>query len=300
VAVVAPETREQAVAALSAGTRERPLDRAFRIALFAALLVALVFIIVLLTSVLVSGWSRLDSRIWLNQPSQIDPELSGAQSAIFGTLWVMFGTAALALPLGVAAAVYLEEYGNPKGRLFTLIEVNIQNLASVPSIIFGILGLGIIARQLGLGFTVATASVTLALLVLPVVILTAREALRAVPQEIRFGSLALGATKWQTTWKQVLPAAVPGIATGAILSLSRAIGEAAPLLLIGAAGFIQFNPDGFDSAYTVLPIQIYNWVLDPREEYRALASATIVVLLAILIAMNSLAIFIRNRYQKRW
>ena len=298
--VTAPETAEQIRATLAAGNRERVADRVFRYALIAALLVGLTFIVVLLAFVLIKGWDRLDPRLWQNQPSARLPERAGAQSAILGTLWVMAGTAAVALPLGIAAAVYLEEYGNQKSRLFTVIEVNVQNLAAVPSIIYGILGLGLIARTLGLGFTVATASITLALLILPVVIIASREAIRAVPQEIRFGSLALGATRWQTTWRQVLPAAIPGMATGSILALSRAIGEAAPLLLLGAVSFIRFNPDSFLSDYTTLPIQIYNWIRDPREEFQVLGAATIVVLLVILLVMNSAAIIIRNRFQKRW
>jgi phosphate transport system permease protein len=301
MALLAPPDQPTEIAArLSAGSRERPLDRVFRYALLAALLIALAFILILLAFVLVKGWDRLDARLWQNQPSARFAEKSGAQSAIFGTLWVMAGTAALAMPLGIGAAIYLEEYGNPKSRLFTFIEVNVQNLAAVPSIIYGILGLGLIARALGLGFTVATASITLALLILPVVIIASREAIRSVPQEIRFGSLALGATRWQTTWRQVLPAAIPGMATGSILALSRAIGEAAPLLLLGAVSFIRFNPDSFLSDYTTLPIQIYNWIRDPREEFQVLGAATIVVLLVILLAMNSVAIFIRNRFQKRW
>lgn len=301
MALLAPPDNPTEIASrLSAGSHERPLDRMFRYALLAALLIALAFILILLAFVLVKGWDRLDARLWQNQPSARFAEKAGAQSAIFGTLWVMAGTAALAMPLGIAAAIYLEEYANAKGKLFTFIEVNVQNLAAVPSIIYGILGLGVIARGLGLGFTVATASITLALLILPVVVIASREALRSVPQEIRFGSLALGATRWQTTWRQVLPAAIPGMATGSILALSRAIGEAAPLLLLGAVSFIRFNPDSFLSDYTTLPIQIYNWIRDPREEFQVLGAATIIVLLVILLVMNSVAIFIRNRFQKRW
>src|SRR5690606_29243160 len=170
----------------------------------------------------------------------------------------------------------------------------------VPSIVYGILGLGIIARSFGLGFSVITAAITLGLLVLPVVIIASREAIRAVPPSIREGSLALGATQWQTISRQVLPAAIPGIATGSILALSRAIGEAAPLLMLGAVSFIRFNPDGIMASYTVLPIQIFNWISQSREGFHYLAAAAIVVLLAILLLMNSAAIWLRNRYQKRW
>ncbi|MGH3328228.1 MAG: PstA family ABC transporter permease, partial [Streptomycetales bacterium] len=166
--------------------------------------------------------------------------------------------------------------------------------------VYGILGLGIIARGIGFGFTVLTAALTLSLLVLPIVIIASREAIRAVPNSIRFGSFALGATRWQTIWRQVLPASVPGIATGTILALSRAIGEAAPLLLIGGLSFITFNPEGMLSRFAVLPIQIFNWTAQSQDEFRVLAAATIVVMLGLLLAMNALAIWIRNHYRKRW
>jgi phosphate transport system permease protein len=198
------------------------------------------------------------------------------------------------------AAIYLEEYADPTKRFNKLIEINIQNLAAVPSIVYGILGLGVIARALALGQTVITAALTLSLLVLPVVIISSREAIRAVPQSIRAGSLALGATQWQTISRQVMPAAVPGIATGAILALSRAIGEAAPLLLLGAVTFITFNPDGLMSSYTVMPIQIYNWISQSREEFQVLAAALCIILLGILLVMNAFAIYLRNRFQRRW
>jgi phosphate transport system permease protein len=197
-------------------------------------------------------------------------------------------------------AIYLEEYADQTRWWNKLIEINILNLAAVPSIVYGILGLGVIARGFGLGLTVLSAAITLSLLVLPVVIVAAREAIRAVPNSIRDGSLALGATRWQTIWKQVLPAAVPGTATGSILALSRAIGEAAPLLLLGALSYIAFNPDGVLSQFTVLPVQIYDFIKQSREEFVPLASAAIVVLLVILLAMNSIAILLRNKFQKRW
>lgn len=230
--------------------------------------------------------------------SRIDE--AGVQSAITGTLWVVLTTAAIALPLGIAAAVYLEEYARRDRWYLRLLELNVQNLAGVPSIVFGILGLGIIARRLGLGLSVITAALTLALLVLPTVIIASREAIRAVPPSIRDASYALGATKWQTVRRQVLPAAVPGIATGSILSVSRAIGEAAPLLLLGAVTLVLFNPAGFDSTYTTLPIQIYNLIASPFESFRELGAAAIVLLLAIVVVLNSAAIYIRYRYAKRW
>jgi phosphate transport system permease protein len=280
--------------------RSRPLEPAFRWLLLASLVIAVAFLGVLLTYVLIEGWARLDSRLWENFPSRLYPERSGAQSAIVGTIYVIGLTALFCIPIGVMTAIYLEEYAARERWYNRMIELNIQNLAAVPSIVYGILGLGIIARGLGVGVNLLTAGLTLSLLVLPVVIIAAREAIRAVPGSIRQGSLALGATQWQTIWRQVLPAAVPGIATGTILALSRAIGEAAPLLLLGAVTHIRFNPESLTDAYTVLPIQIFNWIKQPEAEFHTLASAAIVILLAILLVMNSLAIWLRNRYQQRW
>ena len=204
------------------------------------------------------------------------------------------------VPVGVGAAIHLEEYADKTRWWNKLIEVNIQNLAAVPSIIYGILGLAFIVRgPLDLGFILVAGSLTLALLVLPIVIIAAREALRAVPDSIRQGSLALGATRWQTTRRQVLPAAIPGIATGVILAISRALGEAAPLLLVGATVFITFDPTPF-SGYSAMPVQIFNYAVAPQEELRALAAAGIIVMLIVLLAMNSFAIWLRNRYEQRW
>jgi len=207
-------------------------------------------------------------------------------------------TAVLAVPIGIAAAIYLEEYGK-SGRLSRLIEVNISNLAGVPSIIYGLLGLALFVRMLGLGRSVIAGAATLALLVLPVVILSTREALRAVPPSIREASLALGATKWQTIWFQVLPIAMPGVLTGLILALSRAIGETAPLITIGALTYVPFAPDSLWSPFTVLPIQIFNWLSRPQEAFAQNASAGIIVLLLVLLGMNAVAIVLRDRYQRR-
>ncbi len=272
----------------------------FRLALQVCLAVGIAFLAILIVYVVVKGWPRLDSRLWTDYPSVRNPEAAGARSAIFGTLWVIAATALYCLPVGVMTAIYLEEYANPNRWYNRLLELNIQNLAAVPSIVYGILGLGIIARGLGFGFTVLTASLTLALLVLPIVIISAREATRAVPNSIRDGSYALGATKWQTIRRQVLPSAIPGMATGAILALSRAIGEAAPLLLLGGLTFITFTPTGLQSPFTVMPIQIFNWTSQSREEFEVLASALIVVVLVILLVMNSAAIVLRNKFQRRW
>ncbi|TLS39687.1 phosphate ABC transporter permease PstA [Streptomyces montanus] len=275
-------------------------ERLFHLSLWASLAVGVVFLGSLLVYVVAEAWPRLDSRILTNFPDIIDPSQAGAQSAIMGTVWVIGFTALYCLPVGILTAIYLEEYADPDRWWNRAVEINIQNLAAVPSIVYGILGLGIISRGLGFGQTVLTASLTLSLLVLPTVIIAAREAIRAVPQSIREASLALGATQWQTIWRQVLPAAVPGMATGSILALSRAIGEAAPLLLLGGLTFITFNPTGPESPFTVLPIQIFNWISQSRAEFVSLAAAAIVILLVILLAMNSLAIWLRNRYSHRW
>lgn len=292
-------TRPRGGAAKRRGPPRRPLrEDLFRVMLVASLVIGVAFLLALLVYVVVQAWPRLDPRIWRNMPSAVDPESAGAQSAILGTVWVIGLTALYCVPTGVMAALYLEEYADP-GRWYNrLIELNIQNLAAVPSIVYGILGLGVIARGFGFGTTVISAAMTLSLLVLPVVIIAAREAIRAVPDSIRQGSYALGATKGQTVWRQVLPRAIPGMATGSILALSRAIGETAPVLLLGGLAFITFNPEGVFSDFTVLPIQIFNWVSQPQQEFHPLASAAIVVLLVMLLAMNSLAIWLRSRYQR--
>ncbi|HEX8647936.1 MAG TPA: phosphate ABC transporter permease PstA [Thermoleophilaceae bacterium] len=242
--------------------------------------------------------ARLGHRLEL--PVQ-PPRQGGGQSAIWGTIWLIGIVAVTTLPLGVGAAIYLEEYADGDRWWNRWIEVNIQNLAAVPSIVYGILGLAFFVRgPFGQGQVVLAGGLTLSLLVLPIVIISAREAIRAVPPSIREASLALGATQLQTIRRQVLPAAIPGIATGSILALSRAIGEAAPLVLLGALTFVTFNPDGLDSQFTALPIQIFNWISRPQEDFKVLAAAAIVVLLVILLAMNATAIWLRNRYERKW
>jgi len=271
----------------------------FKYLLVSCIVLCLATLVTLLVQVVIAGWDRLNTDVLTSFPSS-RPSKAGAQSAIWGTIWVMGLVAVMSLPIGIGAAIYLEEYANRRRWYTRLIEVNIQNLAAVPSIVYGILGLGFLSRSLSLGPSLLTGGITLSLLVLPIVIIAAREAIRSVPQSLRQASFALGATQWQTIRRQVLPAAAPGMATGSILALSRAIGEAAPLLLLGALTFITFNPDGLDSQFTVLPIQIFNWISRPQEEFRALAAAAIVVLLVLLLAMNSVAIFVRNRYRRRW
>jgi phosphate transport system permease protein len=234
-------------------------------------------------------------------PSRVIPERAGVESAIVGTVYLMAICAVLVVPIGVMTAIYLEEYADADRWWNRVIEINVQNLSAVPSVVYGILGLAFIVRgPLGLGPVLLAGGITLALLVLPVVIIVAREAIRAVPPSIREGSLALGATQWQTIWKQVLPGSIAGISTGVILALSRAIGETAPLLVIGAAVSSRFNPTGLDSSFTALPIQIFAWTQDPDREFVSRAAGAIVVLMVILLLMNSVAIWLRNRYEQKW
>ena len=234
-------------------------------------------------------------------PSRVIPENSGINSAIWGTIWLMGICAVLVIPIGVMTAVYLEEYAEKDRWYNRMIEINIQNLSAVPSVVYGILGLAFIVRgPLSLGPVLLAGGITLALLVLPVVIIVAREAIRAVPSSIRDGSLALGATQWQTIWRQVLPGSIAGIATGVILALSRAIGETAPLLVIGAGSSLRFNPSGLDSSFTALPVQIFTWTQDPNQEFVTRAAGAIVVLMVLLLLMNSAAIWLRNRYEQKW
>lgn len=283
----------------TASARRRAADLVFRIVLFLALAFALVVLVTLLVDVFLEGRPRLNRDLLSNMPSA-RPARAGIQSAIWGSLWVVGVSAVASLPLGIGTAVFLEEFA-PKGRWYVrLIEVNIQNLAGVPSVVYGILGLAFIARgPLGWGFTIGSAAAVLTIMVLPVIIISSREAIRAVPPSLRDGSLSLGATKWQTVWRQVLPAAVPGIATGSILAVSRALGESAPLLLLGALTFVTFNPTGLDSGYTVLPLLIFKYASDAKAEFHVVAAAAIVVLLVMLVALNMTAILIRNRFEKR-
>jgi phosphate transport system permease protein len=253
----------------------------------------------MLADVLSDGLSKLSWDFITSFPSSL-PSRAGIQSPIVGTLFLMALVALFTIPVGVGAAIYLEEYADKDRWYNRAIEMNIQNLAAVPSIVYGILGLAFLVRGLDLGRVVLAGALTLTLLVLPIVIIASREAIRAVPDSIRDAALALGATRWQTIRRQILPAALPGIATGSILALSRAIGETAPLILIGAVVFVPFNPDGLNSVFTALPIQIFNWTSRPQEEFKLLAAAAIIVLLAILLTMNAFAIWLRNRYQRKW
>lgn len=266
----------------------------------ASTLFGLVILGILLYRVAVDsiGWLNMD---FLTNKLSTDPERAGIKGAILGTVWLMFVVGPVTFVLGVATAIYLEEYAT-KGRWQAFIQTNISNLAGVPSIVFGLLGLTVFVRTLGLGNSILAGGLTLSLLVLPIVVVASQEALRSVPQYLREASLAMGATKWQTVKNVVLPAALPGILTGVILALSRAIGETAPLVAIGIPALLIPIPEGLFDKFTALPMQIYYWTIDSVlvEEYAYLAAASIIVLLLILFVMNSIAIFIRNKYQKRY
>ena len=272
----------------------------FRALLLSCIVLSAAMLLTLLLDITLDGAGALSFNFLTNSPS-FNPEIAGIWPALMGTLWLMAICTVFVVPLGVSAAVYLEEYADSTRWWNRMIEVNIQNLAAVPSIVYGILGLAFIVRgPLSLGPVVMAGALTLGLLVLPVVIIAAREAIRAVPPSIREGSLALGATPWQTIWKQVLPSAIPGIATGIILALSRAIGETAPLIVIGAASFVAFAPSSPNDIFTAVPIQMFEWISRPQEEFHQLAAAGIIVLMVVLIAMNSVAIWLRNKYESKW
>jgi phosphate transport system permease protein len=282
------------------GVRLRARDGLFRGAITGSVIAALAVLVVLIAQSFIEGWPRLNLSFLTSFPSSF-PERAGIQSAIFGTLWLVGIVFVTAIPIGVGAAIYLEQFADTSTWYNRLIDVVIQNLAAVPSIVYGILGLAFLSRGLlNLGPVVITGGLTLSLLVLPVVIIASREALRAVPSSILDGALALGATRWQGVSRQVLPAAIPGIATGSILAVSRAIGEAAPLLLLGALQFVTFNPTGLGSSFTALPIQIFNWISRPQPAFHVAAAAAIIVLLGITLLMNAVAIWVRRRFQQSW
>ena len=286
---------------MSANGRDRLTGILFQALLLLGLAVALLMLAALLVWSLIEGAPRLGLELITNGPSTVRPEEAGFRTAILGTLLVVGGVVAVIVPVGVGAAIYLEEYANRDRWWNRLIELNIQNLAGVPSIVFGILGLAFIVRgPLSLGFVAAAGSLTLALLVLPTVIIGAREAIRAVPPSIREGSLALGATRWQTIRRQTLPAAMPGVLTGVILAVARATGEAAPLLLVGAVTFVTFNPNFFEGGYSTLPVQIFNYSNRAQDEFRVLAMAGVIVMLGLVLLMNSFAVWLRNRFERSW
>ena len=278
----------------------RSRDLVFLALLWSSLLLALLTLATLVLTTLLNSLSSLKPSFVTAFPSPF-PEDSGIQSALVGSIWVTVTSGFVSLVIALGTAIYLEEFTNPRSRIQRLISLNIQTLAGVPSIVYGILGLAFVVRSpLNWGFTVGSAAATLTMMVLPLMIVATREALKAVPPSLREGSYALGATRWQTVYRQVLPAAVPGIATGSILGVSRALGESAPLILLGALAYVSYNPTGFDSDFTVLPLLIFKWSTEVRVEFRALAAAGIIVLLLVLFALNLLAIVIRDRSRIKW
>jgi len=277
--------------------RRHAVSRSFRRLCGAVTWAGVVLLAVLLVHVTRQGLGWLDLQFLTDFPSRF-PEKAGLKSALWGTVWLIGFTAFFSIPVGVAAAVHLEEFAT-QGRVSRFIEINIANLAGVPSIVYGLLGLVIFVRWFSLGRSVLAGSLTISLLILPVIIIASREAIRTVPGSIRQAAFALGATRWQTVRSHVLPAALPGILTGVILALSRAVGETAPLIMIGALTYVAFVPEGPLDGFTALPIQIFNWASRPQQDFHHLAAAGIVVLLAVLLMMNATAIFIRHRAGKQ-
>lgn len=296
------EAAARTVALTSGRDRDRTMGSIiFLCCLWFSLFFGVMVLLVLIITTMIDGAPRFDGNLITHYGSTLFPEKTGFRAGILGSVWLMLVTAGLAVPLGIAAALHLEEFADRNRWYNRLIEINLQNLAAVPSVVYGLLAVAFVTlmgiSQRGL---VITGAMALSLLILPVIIITTREAVRAVPREIRDGSLALGATKWQTTWRQTLPSAVPGIATGTILGLSRAIGEAAPLLMLGTATAVLFDPNGLFSQFTALPLQIYSSTSQSQEAFHTAAAAAIIVLLVMILGLNALAIFIRNKFQRSW
>ena len=284
----------------STSIKRKLRDRFFLMGLWFATLIGVLTLFFLVLTTLLKGYTRLNLSLVTNFPSPF-PEDAGIQAAIFGSLWVVVTSGLVSLFIALGSAIFLEEFASKESRINRLITLNIQTLAGVPSIVFGILGLAFVARGwLSWGFSVGTASAVLTMMVLSVMIVSAREALKAVPSSLREGSYALGATKWQTISRQVLPSAIPGIATGSILGVSRALGESAPLILLGALAYVSSNPSGFGSDYTVLPLVIMKYTQEAQDGFRAVGAASIIVLLMLLVSLNLLAIVIRDRSRKSW
>ena len=275
----------------------RRKDRIFSVVGLIATFTGLILLVFFIADILIDGLTRIDWAFLTGLPSR-RPERAGIFTAMMGTVWILVLTALISFPVGVGAGVYLEEYGK-KGWLSRILEINISNLAGVPSIIYGLLGLEIFARVLKLGPSVLAGSMTLSLLILPVIIVSTRESVRAVPQSIKDASYAMGATKWQTIWYQVLPSSLGGILTGVILALSRAVCEAAPLIVVGALAYVPFAPKSPMDDFSVLPIQIFNWISRPQHGFIVNAAAAIIILLIITFMMNGIAIYLRNRWQKK-
>lgn len=279
--------------------KRRFIDYTFHGLLILATLFGVAMLFILLKQIFAEGMKYLDIDFLFSMPSRFVNK-AGIYSALVGTIVTLFVTALSAIPIGVGTAIYIEEYADNKKWYNKLIAINISNLAGIPSIVYGMLGLGLFVQTLGFGRSLLSGALTLALLVLPVIIVSTQEALKSVPKELRHGSLALGGTQWQTTIRVVVPAALPGILTGSILALSRAIGEAAPLILVGAAGYVAFLPKSLMDSFTVLPIQIYNWTSRPQVEFHQLAASGIIVLMSIMLVFNAVAIILRNKYQQKY
>ncbi len=276
--------------------RRRRAAKAFRVVCLVVTLSAVALLLVLLADIARQGLPWVDRGFFESFPSRF-PEKAGIKSALAGTIWLIAFTTLISVPVGIGAAVYLEEYA-PDNWIARFIAINILNLAGVPSIVYGMLGLALFVRAFGLGRSVIAGALTMSLLILPVIIIASREAIRAVPRSLRLASFALGVSRWETVRSHVLPAALPGIMTGVILAISRAIGETAPLVMMGALTFVAFVPTGPLDEFSALPIQIFNWASRPQREFHELAAAGIIVLLVVLLLMNTAAIVIRNRSQK--
>lgn len=274
------------------------INAVFKYLFLAATLLALLALVILLYRIVTQGAGHLSIDFLMNFASRF-PEQAGIKAALVGSLWLMMVVAPTSIILGVGSAIYLEEYAR-QNRITTFIRMNISNLAGVPSVVFGLLGLTIFVRALSLGNSVLAAGFTMSLLILPVIVVASQEAIRSVPGELRDASYGMGATKWQTIVKIILPAAIPGVLTGSILALSRAIGETAPLIVIGIPVIIQFLPAGVMDTFTALPMQIYDWSSRPQQEFQTVAAAGIIVLMTVLLFMNSIAVIIRNKFDKRY
>ncbi|MCK9519865.1 MAG: phosphate ABC transporter permease PstA [Dehalococcoidia bacterium] len=282
--------------ATGAVARRQLASRASRYVFFGATLIGVVVLLFLAVDTVRVGSDPLSIDFLTNYPSRF-AERAGLRSGILGTLWVMVATIVLAIPIAIGTAIYITEFA-PRNRLLTLIELNLANLAGVPSIIYGILGLAVFVRLLSLGPSIIAGALTLAIMILPMTVIASVEAIRQVPPSMRDGSLALGATRWQTVWHHVLPGAMPGIMTGTILAISRAAGETAALIMVGAAGFIAFDPQSVTDDFTVVPIQIYNWTTVPNEDFRALAASGIIVMMVFILGLNLAAALIRERFRR--
>lgn len=278
--------------------RNRWKDQAFKFWGIFCTLIGLVLLVIFIGNIVIDGFTRIDWDFITNLPSR-KAENSGIYTALMGSIWILLLTTIIAFPLGVAAGIYLEEYAN-NNKLAGLLEINISNLAGVPSIIYGLLGLEVFVRIMNLGASVLAGSLTLSLLILPIVIVATREAIKAVPNSIKDASYALGASKWQTIWHQILPASGGGILTGVILALSRAVGETAPLIVVGALAYVPFAPKTPMDEFSVLPIQIFNWISRPQAGFIENAAAAIIILLGITFIMNAVAVYFRNKWQKKW